>query len=138
MSKAVTTNTHWQKRASQFSTHGSRTGVNLLGWEEDESMTPEQERDALRAKLHYIDKKLLTMQKGTERKKLGRVKHDLQERMNHLRPKTRCNGIEQYVMDVLRDELTKFQFDLLMSKAKRRYAKDIRNIDLAAIVKGVK
>ena len=55
MSKAVTKNNSWQQRAADYSTHGSRTGRNNLGWEEPEDMTREQERACLVARKKKIE-----------------------------------------------------------------------------------
>lgn len=123
MSKATILNSHWQARTGSFSTHASRKGVNLLGWDAGtvEEMTPEQERDALVAKL----KKLQSLPPH-ERKLHGQELAQLAQRIHELRPKMRCKGIENHVMDVLRERLSKVEWDRLMSEAKRRHAADLR------------
>lgn len=119
-------NYHWQNRSANYSTHGSRTGRNLLGWEEDEIMTPEQERDCLVARIKQIDNELTSLpKKDLKRKDLGKLKFEIQAAITAIRPKMKCKGIEAYVMDVLRDELMPYEWDLLMQKAKARHAADI-------------
>lgn len=127
MSKAEIKNYNWQNRTAQFSTHGSRKGVNLLGWEEVEYMSPEQEREALVARVKFVDAMLLIETNKAAKKEWGKHKHDLCLRINKLRPKTRMPEITNYVMDVLREELSTFQFNLLMKKAKKKMAEDSRN-----------
>lgn len=129
MNKATVNNAHWQARAGSFSTHASRTGVNLLGWDAGttEHMTPEQERDALKARLLQIR---AVFESGEPigkalRKRLGREQFDLQEQMRRIRPKLRTPGIEHYVLDILRERLDKREWNALFEEAKRRHAEEI-------------
>jgi len=59
-------------RSSSFSTRGSRTGANLLGWEEPESLTDQQRVEAIQARLKQLHIWLAEAEKGTPyRKKVG-------------------------------------------------------------------
>lgn len=118
------TKKQFMERVASYSTVASRRGVNLLGWEEVEDLTPEQERDCIVQAKKRVQSVLQSLpKKHPDRKRLGQLQYELDKRINQIRPKMRCKGIENYVMDVLRTELTKFQFDMLMRKAKKLRAK---------------
>ncbi len=117
MSKATQEGAQFFARAGQFSTHASRRGVNLLGWECPEDMTPEQERAALQARakqLHALlsDKAL----PKDQRKALGAELSQIGMRINAIRPKPKNQGVEKYILDILREELTAKQWDILMRR----------------------
>lgn len=119
------TKKQFMERVASYSTVASRRGVNLLGWEDVEDLTPEEERDCIVQAKKRVQEVLENLPKRhPERKQLGQLQYELDKRINQIRPKMRCKGIENYVMDVLRNELTNFQFDLLMQKAKKLRAKD--------------
>jgi hypothetical protein len=56
-----------------------------------------------------------------QRRQLGREKAEICLQINKLRPKSRTPGIQQHIIDVLREELTKAEFDVLFKKAKKRW-----------------
>ncbi len=121
MYKATNQNIHFLARAGSFSTRPSVRGVNLLGWGEDEELTPEQQRDCLVRvvnKLHaQLKSESLTKQ---ERKELGRQYYEVAKQINELRPKKKTPGVVDYVMDILREEMPRRQFDILMRRALER------------------
>ena len=133
MSKATTNSETWRSRSACFSTHGSRRGVNLLGWDSGavEDMTPEQERQALQARarqLHQIlaDRSLKRAQRQPYIAEFVAVN----ARINEIRPYLKTPGIEKFVLDVLRERLSKQEWKALFDEAKRRWtewAKDQPN-----------
>ena len=127
MSKSIHLNHSFQTRSANFSTHGSRKGINLLGWSEEEFLNPEQERDALVARAKQLQQ-IFEEKNYTVRQKSYLVSEYqyLTKRINEIRPKMKCKGIENYIMDILRETLTKTEWNRLHSEAKRRYAIDSR------------
>ncbi|OXS89595.1 hypothetical protein PAP18089_01611 [Pandoraea apista] len=125
MKGATARNAHWQARTGSYSTHGSRTGANLLGWDTGttEQMTPEQERDALVAVVKRVHEKLRdrTISKQ-ERRTLGQQQFELNKRINAIRPAMKCKGIEPFLLDVFREKLSRAEWDAAMKEAKRRHA----------------
>lgn len=126
MSKLTHQNHAWRTRSASYSTHGSRNGVNLLGWTGEEHMTPEQERSALAARAKQLQKIFTNKTyKRYEKEQLVQEYQTITKRINELRPKLRTPGIEQYVFQVLQETLTKTEYDRLINEAKRRYAAEI-------------
>ncbi|MCA3000364.1 MAG: hypothetical protein ING75_17385 [Rhodocyclaceae bacterium] len=124
MFKTASINAQFLSRTALFSTHASGRGVNLLGWGGNEALTPEQQRDSLLARVNQIT--ALFANNGVRKmnkfdaKRLGREKHELQMQINAIRPKTKTPGIERHVMDILREEMPKAQWDILMTRARSR------------------
>ena len=135
MSKNLTRGTNWNARVSEYSTRSARNGANLLGWDKgrEEYLTAEQERAALVAKVKRLDEALACRQTEEHRRILGREKFDLQNRINYLRPKMQCKGIENYIIDVLRRDMSKPQFDRIMQEAKKLHAADMKGDEAAKI-----
>jgi hypothetical protein len=120
--KGVIENHNWQTRTANYSTHGSRTGRNNLGWGEEEHLNLEQRRDCLVKKKKKIVEKLVKYhKKHPERKRLGKIQHEIEQQINFLRPKLKSGkGIYQFVFDILREKLTKPEFDALFTEANKR------------------
>lgn len=128
MSKSIHLNQSWQTRSANFSTHGSRNGNNLLGWGEKEIMTPDQERDSLvkRSKqIHMIfeSKKY----KKSEKVALAKEFNELNRKINDLRPKIKTRNFENYIIDVIKEKLSKCEWDIVFSEAMKRYAKESKD-----------
>ena len=122
-----TTKQQFMKREGSYSTRSSRTGANLLGWEEEEYLSPEQERDCLVAKVKQFHELFAAMSKSDPRRKpLADSFNRLNFRINELRPKMKTPGIERYVMEVLRQEFSRYEFDRIIKKAKSLRAKEDR------------
>lgn len=128
MSKSIHLNHSWQTRSANFSTHGSRNGNNLLGWGEKESMTPDQERDALvkRSKqIHMIfeSKKY----KKSEKTALAAEFNELNRKINELRPKIKTSNFENYIIEVIKEKISKLEWEMIFQEAMKRYAKESRD-----------
>ena len=113
------TKARFMQRKSEYSTRASRRGVNLLGWDEDEHLSPQQEREALVAALHAIERQLTAMpRKSPERKALGVQKSKLQEQISAIRPKLKGPiGLESYFLEVCKEVLSKATYSRIMDKA---------------------
>lgn len=128
MSKATHLNHVWQTRTASFSTHGSRKGVNLLGWDGvDEHMTPEQERAALAARAGQLQRIFEAKAYAPkDKKRLADEFNQITARINYLRPKMRLAGIERFLLDIMRERLSKQEWNAMMQEAKRRLAAEMR------------
>lgn len=94
------------------------------GCASDDTLTTEQKRENLVTKVKNLEKEILSLpKKSKKRKELGQVKVKLCLKINSLRPRMKCKGVEGHIMDILREELTPFQFKRILSKASKR-AKD--------------
>jgi len=83
--------------------------------------TDEQRRDNLKAHLFSLRSQLDSLPKfSKDRKELGIRIHEIQNEMHAIRPKRRCPGIEKYILDILREEMTKFEWNRLMERARKR------------------
>lgn len=61
MEKAKANAEHYMQRAGSFSTRGARTGLNLLGWGENETLTRQQQIDAMNARVRQIEDRLAAL-----------------------------------------------------------------------------
>lgn len=120
MYKSTANNHQFQRRDGSQSTKGSARGVNLLGWEMPEDLTPEQQRAAIAARVTQINEILQGNVPPWVRRKLGQEQFQLQGLMREIRPTRRCPGIEQHFIDVARERLTVCEFNVWMGEAARR------------------
>lgn len=121
MYKSTANGENFIGRSGSFSTHASRSGKNLLGWEMPENLPLEQQRDCLVARV----KQLQIIVKGKlsqgDKYQIGQEMFRLNCRINELRPAKRNPGVEMFVIDILREEMGKKQFDILMGRADARF-----------------
>lgn len=116
---------HLQRREGSFSTVASARGVNLLGWEEPEILSPYEERRALGRRVGQIQLFLAAHKDldGKEKWKLVKEMTKLVEQMRKLKPSlrraSRENVLQQF-MEVARGRLTKPEFSAWLSEAQRR------------------
>ncbi len=119
MSKVAARAEQFYSRSGSESTKGSRKGFGLLGGGEDvvASLTPEQKRDSLKARLKWLMAVRATSGlSNTEKTEL----HFLQKDLNRLRPVVRSRAprdVSKFFMDVCREKLSPFQFRLFLSEA---------------------
>jgi hypothetical protein len=91
----------------------------------DGALTSEQERDNLVTKWKALQAEMLSLPKGSmRRKRKGKRLCELQEQINAIRPKAKARGVEGYFVDVCREDMQKPQFDILMRKAADRLRAD--------------
>ncbi len=96
-----------------------------------DTLTLEQKRDNLKSILSVLKQKLdilklLGKTKG-QRRDLGLEIERVSLEINKLRPKKKAPGVERYIMDVLKEDLNKCQWNALMKKAVKRRENDLRD-----------
>ncbi|MBN3848642.1 hypothetical protein G3N58_17695 [Paraburkholderia sp. Ac-20342] len=123
MSKAITLNSAWQSRSASFSTHASRKGVNLLGWdcEIDESMTDEQKREALGAHRKYLETVLARFRVSGNRdgiRLIGQKIAQTNAQINAIRPCRHDRDLSHYIVDILKSRVTKSEWQRIGAEAR--------------------
>lgn len=121
MYKSTSQGENFISRAGEFSTHASRSGKNLLGWELPENLEPEQQRDCLVARVKQLHLLVKCRLSEADRYQVGQELCRLNSMINALRPAKRNPGVETYVIEILREDLPKKQFDILMGRAAARF-----------------
>lgn len=87
----------------------------------DDTLSDEQKRENLVTKYKALEAELMSHPKGSDkRKKIGADKFKVQTEINNIRPKRKCLGLKDHILDILREELTPFQFNSIISKASER------------------
>jgi dUTPase len=105
-------------RLSEFSTRGSKTGANLLGWEEAERLSPYEKRDCLVAASKDLQKKLRDLPKSDRcRKDLSKKLTIINKEISTIKPRYKKPGIQYYFMNLVKSEVTKEEFDRLLKAA---------------------
>jgi hypothetical protein len=100
-------------------TAGLVTGQS--GCATDDTLSDEQLRENLVSKWKALTNKIKTMDKGSpERKILGKEQAELQKQISNLRPKRKYKDLRDHILDVLREELSEFEFRRLIHKASIR------------------
>lgn len=97
------------------------------GCASDDTLTDEQKRENLVSQSKKLSDQIVRLEKGAERKSLSRKKAEIDLMINAIRPKKKSPGVVHYVMDILREDLSKFEFDRLMTKANERMKADKDN-----------
>lgn len=91
----------------------------------DIALTDEQRRDSLKARLEALQLVRLNMNKASPRfKETGREIAELCAAISAIRPKKRCPGVEQHFINVVRESVTKAQFNAWMGIAAKRLEAD--------------
>ena len=86
-----------------------------------DELTLEQERDNLVSILKRLQEEHKRYPKNSlKRKYLGKKIHEIQMQINAIRPKLKAKGVEHFIIDILREDMTKAQFSILMDRAARR------------------
>lgn len=140
MSKAMHKGQAFISRSASFSTHGSRSGLNLLGWGEREAMSDIQKRDAALARLNQVRVELVAMK---EQKAAGRVFNDsaFAQKLRLLKGehgrlcqfladikrdgKQEMRHLAHYIVDVIKERVTKPEWELILKEALTRSNKAI-------------
>lgn len=122
MYKATQDADHLQRRAGSFSTVASPRGVNLLGWEEPENLSPEERRKCLGRRVGQIQLFLEAHGKTLEGKakwKLISEMHKLIAKMRKIEVKKHPKDLPHHFVEVARSRLTKAEFDIWMNEARK-------------------
>lgn len=137
MNKGQSQNTSFVTRTGSFATHASRTGRNLLGWEEDEIMSPTEQLDALKKVVSELQSQLTELNaelKATVPFGQHKAKHKLREELKarftevsieiaqvrKLVP-DRQEDLGHFIIELMRERLTKPEWDILIREAQRRF-----------------
>ena len=87
----------------------------------DDTLSDEQRRENLVTKLKVLEVELLSHPKGSKkRKELGAHKLKLTTQVNEIRPKMKCTNVKDHILDIMREELTDFQFKRILHLASVR------------------
>lgn len=130
-------------RAGSFSTHGSRTGVNLLGWGENETLTPAQQHDALRLSLKQWGDALVAMKAKLADSTISRQEYlVLKDRQREVKARVTALIIElrrikplistgpkytelsEYLIAMFKESVTKPRWEAIVKEAQRRFVAD--------------
>jgi hypothetical protein len=91
------------------------------GCSTDDTLTDEQKRENLVARIKSIHKEIFASKKGSpERKALGIKQFEIQQQIIAFRPKKRSPGVVRYLLDILKEDLSPFEWDRLMDRANAR------------------
>jgi len=139
MYKSTAASQQFMERSGNFSTHGSRTGRNLLSGGECEVMTPTQRRDALVAKHKMLTDEMIQINlqresavtvrqkqainslkktKGIEYKKLC---DDIKNANDECGRYSKAVDLGHFLIEVMRERMTKPEWDMVSKEARRRF-----------------
>lgn len=118
-------------RSGSHATKGSAKGFSLLGGGESPLavMTPEDERESLKAKLAVLKEKIKLTQ-GDQRRAIGQEIQEIEKAISQIRKAWKSEdaaSLPHLFMDACRDLLSKHQFKVLMDEANRRQRALINN-----------
>lgn len=143
MSKAISQNSAWQSRSASFSTHGSRSGVNLLGWDafHQEALTVNQERDCLRAALKAAQRNRDTLEVGSvEYVKAGYRISELAEQLKALKEKIgvvkKYQDLGDFLVKMFKERVTKAEWEIIVAEAQRRHDSQECLREMSALMEG--
>ena len=117
----------------------SRTPVNReaasvtsqSGCASDDTLTDEQKRENLVAKVKVLaDEVLRYPKKSKERKALNIEKTKICLEINALRPKRKIHGLSDYIVEVVKSEVSDFQFRRIIKKASENYKEALNKPNL--------
>jgi hypothetical protein len=85
-------------------------------WEE---LPPDEQRANLVKAKQSVSERIKQLPRGSaERRELGLLQHDLDERISAIRPKIKgIRGTAEHFVDVAKERLTPFQFNAFMREA---------------------
>jgi len=128
MSKAITNSAAWRGRVASFSTHGSRSGVNLLGWDAfyKESLSVTQERECILKALKSEEAKRLQLAPdSTEYAKAGYRIASLTAELKALKEKIgivkKYQDLGDFLVKMFKERVTKAEWDIIVAEAQRRH-----------------
>ncbi len=91
-------------------------------------LTKEQMRENLVKRKQVMEAELLSLPKKSDRRKeLGQELQKINTEINAIRPKRRSVGVENYFIDIARENLSSFEFNRWMNIAADRLRADKEN-----------
>lgn len=109
-------------RVGNASTKPSARGVNLLGWEREEKLSPAQQRQALVAAVLGMQAQLKTATKA-EKKALGQRICELNLQIKEMKPAVRFEGrdVQSFIIDVVKENTPRLTWQRYMKEAEARF-----------------
>lgn len=145
MIKSTARNTHFMARRGSYSTHASRSGVNLLGWDKlvEEKLTLEQEYEALcaaKTRLSQIAAEARKTQKEggstlnlDEYEDLKAKLQEIDEKIVAARGRLKLlpNKIDigDYLIDAMKARVTKAEWRIIVKEAEQLMAAELRKYE---------
>lgn len=121
-------------RSSQYSTHGSRRGINLLGWEEGENLSIEQERRSLNSALGRLNEIIVECNKDRRkhkelRREIINRKIEIQARLSEINAKyghlkATSKDFPHLLIDTFKKHLDADEYNRIFQIARDRYDKE--------------
>jgi len=124
MSKAITKSETWRHRSASYATHGSRKGINLLGWDVaslPEELTDQQRIDAIQQHKKWLECELVRAKASGASKErikdLGIAINHANMEVNKIRPGFDGRDLNHWIIDVLKPRFTKSEWDRIVREA---------------------
>ncbi len=128
MYKTTAEKQQFYKREGSFSTRPSVRGVNLLGWESPETLSVPDQVECLRIKIRHIQDRLTNEPLTKEQRKvLGAEHKELSTQIHILQPRKDRPGLGHLILDVVKESVTKRDWDRFVSEAILRW--EAKNAD---------
>jgi hypothetical protein len=101
------------------------------GCASDDTLTLEQQRQNLVAVKNALAEKALRLpRKSKERKAINEKVEEYNRQIRAIRPARQAKGVQDFFIDVCREEMTKTQFSIILGKASKRF--DAKMAEIAA------
>lgn len=135
MKKIQSNNESFMARTASFSTHASRTGINLLGWGDAELLDHEQQRQAILAAKKPLDQELEALnmefkgalpykvfqEKVARRQEVRAKVTELLALLAALPKKAKGPDMGECIIGILRERMTKPQWAAVIKEAHERF-----------------
>jgi hypothetical protein len=126
-------------RSGSFSTHASRKGVNLLGWEEPEAISLTEERECTKARVAQLESQLKQMKaqeyavrtfdeqiefentREAIKKRLTTLTHRLRFINADLKKEAAKQDLSSCILKIMKARMTKPQWEQLVREATQLY-----------------
>ena len=128
MYKTTAEKQQFYKREGSFSTRPSVRGVNLLGWGSPEILSVPDQVECLRVKIRHIQDRLTNEPLTKEQRKVLGAEHAaLSGQIHALQPRKDRPGLGHLILDVVKESVTKRDWDRFVSEAILRW--EAKNAD---------
>lgn len=123
----------YSNRSSSHATKASARGVNLLGWEKDEEMSLEDQRGALLKRNEFLRKSADEESDPSLKKDINKEYTENNRKINEIKKKmglcrvpnkVRERELQNYILDVVKERVTKPQWKAYVNEGIRRLEED--------------
>lgn len=128
MSKAIINSETWRSRSASHSTHGSRGGLNLLGWDAlvREVLSLEQQRDSLLKALRAAELARVSMDpESPEHAHVGARINSICHQLRAIKAKgvvaKRYQNVGDHLITIFKERVTRVEWHLIVAEAQRRH-----------------